>query len=56
MIRLTCTFFINRYTIGLGELCTVLNGVEFRTRHNDYAFRVSSIFVFLYLAFWEGNF
>lgn len=23
-------------TIGMGELIVVLNGVEFRTRHNDY--------------------
>ncbi|CAG5136779.1 unnamed protein product [Candidula unifasciata] len=23
-------------TIGIGEICAVLNGVDFRTRHNDY--------------------
>lgn len=26
-------------TIGLGEFIAVMNGVEFRTRHNDYKFR-----------------
>ena len=26
----------NIRTVGLGELNVVLNGVEFRTRHNDY--------------------
>ena len=26
----------HRHTIGLGEFIAVLNGVEFRTRHNDY--------------------
>ena len=26
----------HRTTVGLGELVAVLNGVEFRTRHNDY--------------------
>jgi len=29
-------------TIGLGEFVAVLNGVEFRTRHNDYKLRSSS--------------
>ena len=28
----------NRYTIGLGEFTAVMNGFEFRTRHNDYPF------------------
>lgn len=28
--------------IGLGELIAVLNGVEFRTRHNDYKLRMAS--------------
>ena len=27
----------NERTIGLGEFVAVLNGVEFRTRHNDYS-------------------
>ena len=26
----------NRLTIGMGEVITVMNGLEFRTRHNDY--------------------
>ena len=30
----------NKYTIGMGEFTAVLNGVEFRTRHNDYALRM----------------
>ena len=25
-----------KHTVGMGELVAVLNGVEFRTRHNDY--------------------
>ncbi|CAG5136778.1 unnamed protein product, partial [Candidula unifasciata] len=29
-------------TVGLGELSVVLNGVEFRTRHNDYKLVMSS--------------
>ena len=29
----------NRRTVGMGEFVAVLNGVEFRTRHNDYALR-----------------
>jgi hypothetical protein len=28
-----------RYTIGMGEIGAVLNGVEFISRHNDYALR-----------------
>ncbi|RUS88014.1 hypothetical protein EGW08_004180, partial [Elysia chlorotica] len=27
----------HEYTVGMGELLGVLNGVEFRTRHNDYS-------------------
>ena len=27
----------NERTVGMGEIIAVLNGVEFRTRHNDYA-------------------
>ena len=30
-------------TIGLGELVAVLNGVEFRTRHNDYRLKMPSV-------------
>lgn len=26
----------HKYTIGMGEIAAVLNGVEFWTRHNDY--------------------
>jgi len=29
----------NSYTVGMGEVVTVMNGVEFRTRHNDYPMR-----------------
>ncbi|XP_052762119.1 uncharacterized protein LOC128204753 [Mya arenaria] len=29
-------------TVGLGELIVVLNGVEFRTRHNDYKLKMPS--------------
>ena len=29
-------------TVGLGELIVVMNGVEFRTRHNDYKLRMPS--------------
>ncbi|XP_060076523.1 uncharacterized protein LOC132556151 [Ylistrum balloti] len=29
-------------TVGMGELIVVLNGVEFRTRHNDYKLRMPS--------------
>lgn len=29
-------------TVGMGELLAVLNGVEFRTRHNDYKMRMPS--------------
>ncbi|XP_033736305.1 uncharacterized protein LOC117324510 [Pecten maximus] len=29
-------------TVGMGELIAVLNGVEFRTRHNDYKLRMPS--------------
>ena len=29
-------------TVGMGELIVVLNGVEFRTRHNDYGLRMPS--------------
>eukprot|EP00045_Choanoeca_perplexa_P013664 m.155464 g.155464 ORF g.155464 m.155464 type:complete len:1059 (-) comp16417_c0_seq1:98-3274(-) len=32
----------NLYTVGLGEMAAVLNGVEFWTRHNDYALRSPS--------------
>ncbi|KAI0230667.1 hypothetical protein LSAT2_019025, partial [Lamellibrachia satsuma] len=32
----------NIRTIGLGEFIAVLNGVEFRTRHNDYGLRMPS--------------
>ena len=28
----------NERTIGMGEFVAVLNGVEFRTRHNDYRY------------------
>jgi hypothetical protein len=31
-------------TIGLGEMVVVLNGVEFRTRHNDYPIRMKSLY------------
>jgi len=31
-----------RGTVGMGELIAVLNGVEFRTRHNDYKMRMPS--------------
>ncbi|KAI0230665.1 hypothetical protein LSAT2_019023, partial [Lamellibrachia satsuma] len=30
----------NVRTVGLGEFIAVLNGVEFRTRHNDYGLRM----------------
>ena len=30
----------NIRTIGMGEVIAVLNGVEFRTRHNDYGLRM----------------
>eukprot|EP00403_Amphidinium_massartii_P040301 CAMPEP_0178447928 /NCGR_PEP_ID=MMETSP0689_2-20121128/41689_1 /TAXON_ID=160604 /ORGANISM="Amphidinium massartii, Strain CS-259" /LENGTH=1651 /DNA_ID=CAMNT_0020073033 /DNA_START=122 /DNA_END=5073 /DNA_ORIENTATION=+ len=29
-------------TVGLGEFAAVINGVNFRTRHNDYSFRMPS--------------
>lgn len=29
-------------TIGMGELVAVLNGIEFRTRHNDYKLKMPS--------------
>ena len=29
-------------TVGMGELNVVLNGIEFRTRHNDYRLRMPS--------------
>lgn len=29
-------------TIGMGEVIAVLNGVEFRTRHNDYKLMMPS--------------
>ncbi|KAK2149775.1 hypothetical protein LSH36_437g04061, partial [Paralvinella palmiformis] len=32
----------NDRTIGMGELVVVLNGIEFRTRHNDYRLRMKS--------------
>lgn len=32
----------NVRTVGLGEFIAVLNGVEFRTRHNDYGLRMPS--------------
>jgi hypothetical protein len=32
----------NDRTIGMGELIVVLNGVEFRTRHNDYRMKMKS--------------
>ncbi|KAI0213594.1 hypothetical protein LSAT2_001349, partial [Lamellibrachia satsuma] len=32
----------NIRTVGLGEFIVVLNGVEFRTRHNDYGLRMPS--------------
>ena len=32
----------NIRTIGMGEFAAVLNGVEFRTRHNDYGLRMPS--------------
>lgn len=32
----------NDRTIGMGEIVAVLNGVEFRTRHNDYRLRMKS--------------
>ena len=32
----------NIRTVGLGEFIAVLNGVEFRTRHNDYGLRMPS--------------
>lgn len=32
----------NRETIGMAEIAAVLNGVEFWTRHNDYALRMPS--------------
>ena len=28
----------NERTVGMGEFVAVLNGVEFRTRHNDYRY------------------
>ena len=36
--------FIDRFcrTVGMGELNVVLNGIEFRTRHNDYRLRMPS--------------
>ena len=30
----------NERTIGLGEIEAVLNGVQFRTRHNDYRLKM----------------
>ena len=32
----------NDRTIGMGEIVAVLNGIEFRTRHNDYRLRMKS--------------
>ena len=32
-----------KYTVGLGELSAVLNGVEFSSRHNDYSLRTPSV-------------
>lgn len=32
-----------RGTVGLGEIVAVLNGVEFRTRHNDYKMKMPSL-------------
>ena len=32
----------NIRTIGMGEFIAVLNGVEFRTRHNDYRLKMPS--------------
>ncbi|XP_076472469.1 uncharacterized protein LOC143301911 [Babylonia areolata] len=32
----------NVRTVGMGELAVVLNGVEFRTRHNDFGLRMPS--------------
>ena len=32
----------NVRTIGMGEVNAVLNGVDFRTRHNDYGLRMAS--------------
>merc|ERR1712038_3255 len=32
----------NRLTVGMGEVVAVINGVEFRTRHNDYQMAMPS--------------
>lgn len=32
----------HRGTVGMGELIVVLNGVQFRTRHNDYKLNMPS--------------
>ena len=32
----------NKRTVGMGQFAAVLNGVEFRTRHNDYGLRMPS--------------
>ena len=32
----------HRHTVGMGEVVAVLNGVEFRTRHNDYGLYMPS--------------
>jgi len=32
----------NKLTVGMGEVVVVMNGVEFRTRHNDYAMMMPS--------------
>ncbi|CAH1779556.1 unnamed protein product, partial [Owenia fusiformis] len=32
----------NKRTVGMGEFTAVMNGVEFRTRHNDYSLRMPS--------------
>lgn len=31
-----------KQVLGMGELVAVLNGVEFRTRHNDYMLKMPS--------------
>ena len=33
-IEICCIYF--RYVVGMGEVQVVINGVEFRTRHNDF--------------------
>ena len=51
----------NIRTVGMGEVTVVMNGVEFRTRHNDYAlkmpsttstdFQVRSVCLFVFASF-----